>query len=502
MIAFSEFLTEAKEMLDISILSADKFLTSAKRIHDFLFTPCEIEAKTDGVKLTVVKVADDGKLSDYIFAYKGNVLYSSEFNYQPTTKIKSETIGASQFKLVFDHFQSLGKTNIPVGTELQIEYLMSKPTLSAKYTKKHGMVLVGYSTSTWDVQFGKLRTKNAGFRTAKRDKYAFELKLNTPLKIFSGILGTEQTFKKGIISPELKSIFDQQKNSVDWNNETNVYNNIKSMFLEVPSVFGGSEEGVIIKQGNIVLKWQQDYQLDQTLRLRNKQMFRADNVEDETAYWDQVKLAAFEIQKNIKQKNIADALAELSNALKRYPLGFSHPKKTPAIIKDDIQLSAKTLLLKSLKGNNGCLVVGKFRILTTGHYKLISDAIRDYDRVAVCVVTGRTTEEFRKQRLQQVKMCFGDKCTIIENSTGNISSILAKAPFNINVVFAGSDRVVDYSRQVKRNIGVTVREMPRTSSDISATKIIKNIADEDFFKKNTPKQIHPMYSQLVKRYQA
>ena len=84
MITFSEFLTEAKEMLDISILSADKFLTSAKRIHDFLFTPCEIEAKTDGVKLTVVKVADDGKLSDYIFAYKGNVLYSSEFNYQPT----------------------------------------------------------------------------------------------------------------------------------------------------------------------------------------------------------------------------------------------------------------------------------------------------------------------------------------------------------------------------------------------------------------------------------
>ena len=83
MITFSEFLTEAKEMLDISILSADKFLTSAKRIHDFLFTPCEIEAKTDGVKLTVVKVADDGRLSDYIFAYKGNVLYNSEFNYQP-----------------------------------------------------------------------------------------------------------------------------------------------------------------------------------------------------------------------------------------------------------------------------------------------------------------------------------------------------------------------------------------------------------------------------------
>ena len=501
MITFSEFLTEAKEMLDISILSADKFLTSAKRIHDFLFTPCEIEAKTDGVKLTVVKVADDGKLSDYIFAYKGNVLYSSEFNYQPTTKIKSEAIGASQFKLVFDHFGKLGKTNIPVGTELQIEYLMSKPTLSAKYTKKHGMVLVGYSTSTWDVQFGKLRTKNAGFRTAKRDKYALELKLNTPLKIFNGILGTEQTFKRGIISPELKSIFDQQKNSVDWNNENNVYNNIKSMFLEVPSVFGGSEEGVIIKQGDIVLKWQQDYQLDQTLRLKNKQMFRADDAEDENAYWDHVKLAAFDLVKNIKPKTEEAALAELSDALKKYQLGFSHPKKSTAIIKDDIQLSAKTLLLKSMKGNNGCLVVGKFRILTSGHYKLISEALKDYDRVAVCVVTGRDTENSRLLRLKQIKQCFGDKCTIVENSTGNLTTILSKVPFNVNVVFAGSDRVADYSRQLKKHLGISVREMPRTASDISATKVIENLSDETFFKKNTPKQIHDLYPRIVKQYQ-
>lgn len=500
MIKFSEFLNEAKEMLDISILSADKFLVSAKRIHNFLFKPCTVEAKTDGVKLTVVKIADTGSLTDYIFAYKGNILYSTEYNYQPMTKIKDETIGASQFKLVFDHFAKLGKNDIPVGTELQIEYLMSKPTLSAKYKIKHGMVLVGYSKSTWQVKFGKLTTKSTGFKTANRSEYAKELKLNVPLALFDGILGTEQTFSQGIIASSLRQVFDQTKNSINWSNENNVYNNIKSMFLEVPSAFGGSEEGVVIKQGDIVLKWQQSYQLDQTQRLKNKQAYRADDTDVEASYWDHVKLAAFDLVKNIKPKTEETALAELSDALKKYQIEFGHPKKSVAIIKDDIQLSAKTLLLKSMKGNNGCLVVGKFRVLTSGHYKLISEAIKDYDQVAICVVTGRSTEVSRDLRAKQLKQCFGSKCEIVENSTGNLTTILNKVPFNVNVVFAGSDRVADYSRQLKKQLGVSVREMPRTASDISATKIIENLADETFFKKNTPKQIHDLYPQIVKQY--
>jgi len=42
--------------------------------------------------------------------------------------------------------------------------------------------------------------------------------------------------------------------------------------------------------------------------------------------------------------------------------------------------------------------------------------------------------------------------------------------------------------------------MPRTDSDISASKIIANIDDEEYFKNNTPKEIHSMYNKIKNTY--
>ena len=140
-----DFINESADRLDISILAANKFLNSNKKLEWFFNTPVEIEAKTDGVKVTALKIADDGDLSDWIIAYKGHILYSEEFNYNSDDSIKKSSIGSSQFKIVLDHFKSLGKTSIPVGTELQLEYLMRKPTLSSNYERPHGIVLIGYS---------------------------------------------------------------------------------------------------------------------------------------------------------------------------------------------------------------------------------------------------------------------------------------------------------------------------------------------------------------------
>ena len=47
---------------------------------------------------------------------------------------------------------------------------------------------------------------------------------------------------------------------------------------------------------------------------------------------------------------------------------------------------------------------------------------------------------------------------------------------------------------------MTVKEMKRTDSDISASKVIENINDEEFFKNNTPKELHSMYDELRKVY--
>jgi hypothetical protein len=49
---------------------------------------------------------------------------------------------------------------------------MNRPTISTNYTKKHGMVLIGYTTSTFKESQGKLITKPSAFETKDRDLYA------------------------------------------------------------------------------------------------------------------------------------------------------------------------------------------------------------------------------------------------------------------------------------------------------------------------------------------
>ena len=73
-------------------------------------------------------------------------------------------------------------------------------------------------------------------------------------------------------------------------------------------------------------------------------------------------------------------------------------------------------------------------------------------------------------------------------------------PFNINAVYTGSDRVSDYLEMLKHSIGMSVKEIHRAESDISATKMIEGLSDRNFFKKNTPKELHSLYDEYVKAY--
>lgn len=503
--ALNTVLNETKDQLDISILSADKYFTSEKKIQELLDSHCTIEAKTDGVKLTVLKVADKGNLNDYIFAYKNSILYPEEYDYQTVVASKTQSIGSSQFKLVFRHFAKLEKNTIPVGTELQIEYLMNKPTLSSKYKHPHGMVLIGYSKSTYTVEFGKLKTHNTGMNTEKRDIYAKMLKINVPLKIFDGILGASNTFERGIISKDLASIYAQSKNAIHWENIQDTWNNIKQMLLSVPSAFGGTEEGVVIKYNGILLKVQQVYQVDQTARAKIKAQYREDDKDKENNYWNNVNLSALKLVQgiNAKESNINQALQDMAMRLKRLKLDFTHSKKSDVVIKDDIQVNAKNLLLKGLKGNNGCLILGKFRVLTSGHAKLIKTALKQFDRVCICLVSSKDTKEtydLRLNMMQKFTEQFGNKVEIISYSTGNILGILRNVPFNVNGVYAGTDRVSEYQRQLSSMIGMQVHEIPRSDFDISASKVIENIQNEKYFIENTPREIWKMYPEILKTY--
>lgn len=500
-----DFINESEDRLDISILAANKFLNSSKKLEWFFNTPVEIEAKTDGVKVTAIKIADSGDLTDWIIAYKGHILYSEEFNYNSDDNIKKSSIGSSQFKIVLDHFKSLGKTSIPVGTELQLEYLMRKPTLSSNYERPHGIVLIGYSKSTYTAEFGILKTKNSGMKTEKRDFYAKELKLNVPLKIFDGVLSSKEEFERGILAKDLKIAFSKFKEFFDFSDYTDTYNRLSSLLLGIPSVFGGKEEGVVLKfSDGKILKIQQDYQLDQVKRAEIKNKWKESDESSENQYWENVKGSAYDIFYKIdKKKSLSDMLSQMSSLLKRYELNYKHSKKNETIIKDDIELNVKTLILKSLKGNNGCLVLGKFRVLTKAHFNLIKLATKEFDKVLVCLVSSKDTKETEDLRLRMLEVAlkqFGDKVQIVKSSNGNLLRIISNSDFNINAVYAGSDRVSDYEKQLKNVLGMKVKELVRTDEDISATKVIANINNEKYFKQNTPKEIHFLYSDLLKEY--
>lgn len=500
-----DFINESEDRLDISILAANKFLNSSKKLEWFFNTQVEIEAKTDGVKVTALKIADTGDLSDWIIAYKGHILYSEEFNYNSDDNIKKSSIGSSQFKIVLDHFKSLGKTSIPVGTELQLEYLMRKPTLSSNYERPHGIVLIGYSKSTYSAEFGILKTKNSGMKTEKRDFYAKELKLNVPLKIFDGVMSSKEEFERGILAKDLKTAFSKFKEFFDFSDYADTYNRLSSLLLGIPSVFGGKEEGVVLKfSDGKILKIQQDYQLDQVKRAEIKNKWKESDESSENQYWENVKGSAYDIFYKIdKQKSLSDMLSQMSSLLKRYELNYSHSKKNETIIKDDIELNVKTLILKSLKGNNGCLVLGKFRVLTKAHFNLIKLATKEFDKVLVCLVSSKDTKETEDLRFRMLEVAlkqFSNKVQIVKSSNGNLLRIISNSDFNINAVYAGSDRVSDYEKQLKNVLGMRVKELVRTDDDISATKVITNINNEKYFKQNTPKEIHFLYSDILKEY--
>lgn len=496
---FKELL-ESKDQLDISILSANKVIKTESDIENLLDTELTIEHKTDGTKLTVVHIKDDGDISDWIIAYKNQIMYSEEFSFQDSKQIIQKSIGISQYKLVLDHFSKLGKTGLPVNMEFAIEFLQRKPTLSSNYTNPHHLVLIGYSACSYEkdyLRFGVLKTNSKVMETENRDDYAKTLQVDIPNKLFKGYL---RDFEKGIINDSLRKVFNNNRELFETDNPGQLWSAITKTLLEVESVYGGKEEGVVIKYNNKIIKVQQEYQLDQQARKRIKQKFMEDNPGDEELYWKEVIKASKDLASKITEGPLNLRLQKLSELLEKTDFKISHSKKNDLQIKDDIHHNAKILILKALEGNNGCLILGKFRVLTNGHCNVINKALEEYDRVIVCLVSSKITKDTKELRRKMLELTFRNKIDIIDHNSGNILGIISKSPSNINTVFCGSDRYVDYTNQLEKVLGVDVREYPRDSNAISATKVIANIDNQKFFNDNTPKEIHSMYDEILATY--
>lgn len=490
-------LFESKDQLDISILAADKVIKTESDIEDLLNTEVQIEHKTDGTKLTVVHVADKGDLGDWIIAYKNQILYDAEFEYQDSEEIAKKSVGASQYKLVFDHFKKLGKTGLPLNFEFAIEFLQRKPTLSSNYTNPHKMVLIGYSKCKYTAEFGILKTNSKTMLTEYRDEYAEILQIDTPNKLFKGYM---KDFKDGIINDNLMKVYTKNEAQFQTDDPFALWKAITDTILEVESKYGGKEEGVVIKYGNKLIKVQQSYQLDQDARRKIKAKYMENDPALEGEYRKNVAIIAKDLASKCCTGTYEMRLNKLSELLQTTDFKITHSKKNDVQIQDDIHLKAKTLIRKALEGNNGCLVLGKFRVLTTGHCNVINTALKDYDKVLVCLVSGKATKDTLELRRRMLKQTFGNKITIVDTSTGLLTRVFEKSPFNINTVFCGTDRYKEYLGQLQYAAGMTVREYPRDANAISATKVINNINDVDFFNANTPKEIHNMYDEIRTAY--
>ena len=164
--------------------------------------------------------------------------------------------------------------------------------------------------------------------------------------------------------------------------------------------------------------------------------------------------------------------------------------------------------IKSLNedGSDSGAIIGKFRLLTKAHTQLINDAIKQFGKATIIMVTGKDTASTQELRYKALQKAFGkDKnVEIVQAKGAYLPDILPNCSFNPVALFCGTDRVKSYEGMLKRGglEHIKIIETKRGDEDISATKVIANLNDQTFFEKNTPVAIHSMYNEYVQSYSA
>lgn len=165
-----------------------------------------------------------------------------------------------------------------------------------------------------------------------------------------------------------------------------------------------------------------------------------------------------------------------------------------------------TSFIKSLNeaDSDSGIIIGKFRLLTKAHTQLINDAIKQFGKATIVMVTGKDTSSTKELRYKALQKVFGkDKnVEIVQASGAYLPTVLPNCSFNPVALFCGTDRVKSYEGMLKRGglEHIKIIETKRGDEDISATKVIANLNDQTFFEKNTPTAIHSMYNEYVRSY--
>jgi len=488
--------------IDISIKQLKSILKTEEDIKEFLTSPVKIEEKIDGIKVQVYlkKDAKGKNINNWIVSYKGNIIYPEEVEHNDLEQA-NKSIGVSEFKFVFKKLKNVNTDLLPKGMQFFFEYTLNKiikPQTLKPYDKVHELILLAYCKSDCQEISGKLKCDNNEFYfDNKRPLYAKILGVYTPPIVFKGILYPYENLIKGVLYQKLKQNIENNKDLLIGVNQSTYLENLIKIFLSTDSVFGGLPEGYVVWYKGKPYKFQQELQLDKETRNRIKNMFRADK-DTELIYWAYIKTQVNKILDQIKDiKDIRKALKQISRLINDIEL-INHPKKSPENVKDDLMVTAKLEILRKLSPETG-LIIGKIRVLTNAHYKLIKQALKENKYVIIALSVARGKDKTFEIRKKFIENCFKkdlDRIEIIGTQNGYIPTILSRAFFGmgVNKIYAGSDRVEEYKKQVEAiSKHIEVIELKRSKDDISATKIINNINDKEFFENNTPKCMHQIY---------
>lgn len=392
-------------MLDVSIKPLLKSVSKPSKAADFITKNIVVVEKIDGTKLTLIRnnlpFDPDDYSRNWIVAYKGNVIYPSEFIGLAgrDSEIKSTALGSSQYKFVHDHLRKVhSKTaHIPHNTEFFVEFVQNKPTITRDYDLKHGLYLVGFGSSEYALTGGHLFS-SASFSSdlSALELYRKTLQLSSFPVVFKGSLSSKKSILSGCIDHGLKTLFKSGFNGTDFSDPLSVVNLANSAFSKLQSSLGGPAEGVVIRiegEENLLKVLSAD-QHSKEVRAAKKARYKGTE-EEESKYWYEVNLFVDEVLESVDFTDTDRFLGYLSQAVYGSKITPSHPVKSKINVQEDLFLTAKLRVLGT--GTQG---VSKIAVIPmaakpyhAGHDSLVRKSIEDGNDSVVILVSTRGREE-------------------------------------------------------------------------------------------------------------
>ena len=124
-----------------------------------------------------------------------------------------------------------------------------------------------------------------------------------------------------------------------------------------------------------------------------------------------------------------------------------HTKKNDHLVREDLHTTLKIVYEKTKNGWAG--VIGKFRIVTKEHVKMIEYALDKYKGASVMIVSGKRNDGLIQENIKIMKKIFeGKPVEFFAAPTGNAITLERKTRNPIVAYVCGPDREKDYQSQL------------------------------------------------------